>query len=478
MNEKIKLVNPSFLLIGLVLFFIPDFFFYIDDLDYNARLTLKMMILMIFFWLTEAIPTSVTALIPIILSPFYLDLTLKQIIMPYASPVVFLLLGGFIIALGFEKSNLHQRVALKTIITFGNTKKNLLYSFVFSTSFFSMWLSNTATCLLMIPIVKYIIDCNFNAKRDQLYSKFLLLSVAYAASIGGMSTPIGTIPNAILVGFLDDNHNIQIDFFSWVIAIIPLVLLLLFCLCFFFSYKTKNLNEKINLENIFDKYKKLGKFSYEEKIATFILFFTACLWVFKSSINSFLEIKFTDSSIAILGAFLFFVFPSKNKNNESILNFSWFKKVPWNILILFGGGLTLASLVVSTGLANKLSTFLNFLGDLNIFFIILIMAFFISILTEFTSNTATTFLLLPIFGSFAVNNDFNIIQIMLPGVLAASCAFMMPISTPPNAIVYSTNKIKISFMISTGFLLNFISVLLISIYIYFLGKFNFISFNL
>ena len=197
-------------------------------------------------------------------------LTLKEIIAPYASPVVFLLLGGFIIALGFEKSNLHQRVALKTIITFGNTKKNLLFSFIFSPAFFSMWLSNTATCLLMLPILKYIIDSNFNAEYDQLYSKFLLLSVAYASSIGGMSTPIGTIPNAILVGFLADNHNLQIDFISWVIAFMPLVLLLLFCLCFFFSLKVKNLNQKINLENIFTKYRKLGKFSYQEKISTFI----------------------------------------------------------------------------------------------------------------------------------------------------------------------------------------------------------------
>lgn len=478
MNEKVKSLKSIFLLIGFILFFIPDLFLFTDSLDYNARLTLRIMIVMIFFWLTETIPTSITALIPIIVSPFYLDLTLKEIIAPYASPVVFLLLGGFIIALGFEKSNLHQRVALKTIITFGNTKKNLLFSFIFSTAFFSMWLSNTATCLLMLPILKYIIDSNFNAEYDQLYSKFLLLSVAYASSIGGMSTPIGTIPNAILVGFLADNHNLQIDFISWVIAIMPLVLLLLFCLCFFFSLKVKNLNQKINLENIFTKYRKLGKFSYQEKISTFILFFTACLWVFKPSINSFFTIELTDSSIAILGAFLFFLFQSKEIKDGSILNFSWFKEIPWNILILFGGGLTLASLVVSTGLARELSSFLNFLGDLNLFLIILISALFISILTEFTSNTATTFLLLPIFGSFAVNNDLNVVQIMLPGVLAASCAFMMPISTPPNAIIYSTNRIRISFMISTGFLMNFFSVFLITLYIYFLGKFNFISFNL
>ena len=216
-----------------------------------------MTLTMVFFWLTEAIPTSITALIPIILSPIFIDISLKDILSKYASPVVFLLLGGFLLATGFEKSNLHQRLALKSIISFGSTKKKLLLSTIFSTAFFSMWLSNTATCLLMIPIIKFIVDTTFNKKEDEHFSKMLILAVAYSASVGGMITPIGTIPNAILVAFLNENYNHQIDFIDWLLFTLPLATLILISLWLYFSLNIKDDTKKLELNFILKRFKNL-----------------------------------------------------------------------------------------------------------------------------------------------------------------------------------------------------------------------------
>ena len=214
-------------LTAIFLAVIPDLLSLNYNLTNDAKITLRMVIFMIFLWLTEVIPISITALVPVIISPFFFEIKSSEILSNYASPVVFLILGGFIIAQGFEKSNLHQRIALKTLILFGQTKQSTIICVILSTAFFSMWLSNTATCLLMLPIVKNIIDNNFASNNDAQYSKILILSIAYASSIGGMATPIGTIPNAILVGYLKENSNIDIDFVDWFKFSFPLVLLLL-----------------------------------------------------------------------------------------------------------------------------------------------------------------------------------------------------------------------------------------------------------
>jgi len=451
--------------VAIFLAIIPDLFKLNNDLSYDARITLRMVIFMISLWLTEGIPISVTALIPIIISPFFFEIESNVIIKNYASPVVFLLLGGFILAQGFEKSNLHQRIALKTLIIFGKTKEKILISVILSTAFFSMWLSNTATCLLMLPIIKNIIDNNFYSDSDFQFSKILILSIAYASSIGGIATPIGTIPNAILIGYLKENNNIDIDFVEWFKYAFPLVLILLILL--FLFLRSRFVDNKRILKNKFllNKYKSLGSFSYKEKTTIFILLVTLSLWIFKNNINEIFRINLTDPAIAIFGSFLFFIIPFKK--NESILDSNWFAKIPWNILILFGGGLSMANLIVSSGLANEISDNLNIIKSFKIFFVIIFIALITSLMTEFTSNTATTFLLLPILSIFAINNSLDVLTITLPFVFAASCAFMMPIATPPNAIIYSSNKFNISFMVSNGFFINIICVLVISIYVFY-----------
>ena len=466
------MINYKFLFFGIIISILPDIFNLNQELDHNSKIALRMMILMIFFWLTETLPNSITAFLPIIFSPFFVDISLKEIVAPYSSTVVFLLLGGFLLANGFEESNLHKRIALKTITNFGKSKRMIIFCFIFSTAFFSMWLSNTATCLLMLPIAKFVVDNCFDDKDDSYFSKILLLSIAYSSSIGGMSTPIGTIPNAIMVSFLNENYGLKIDFIDWFFFMFPIVLFLLVSLWIFFSFTNKYVNEKVDLDSLYIKYKELGRLTIKEKISSLVLLLTSFLWIFKSKINSILNIELTDSGIAIMCSLLFFVFPI-NKNYQTLLGFSWFKNIPWNILILFGGGLSMASLVVSTGLAEDLSKNLNFISHYNLFILLIFLTFFTSMLTEFTSNTATTFLLLPILASFSISNNLPLIQIILPIVLAASCAFMMPISTPPNAIVFSTNKLKIPFMVKTGFKMNVIAVLFISIYVFYLGKFAF-----
>ena len=316
----------------------------------------------------------------------------------------------------------------------------------------------------MIPIIKFIVDTTLNKRNDEYFSKILILAVAYSSSIGGMMTPIGTIPNAILVAFLNENYNYQIDFIDWLFFTLPLATLILIFLWLYFSLNIKDDRKKLNLNLILNKFKKLGDFSNAEKVSGFVIILTGLLWIFKSKLNIFFEINLTDSGIAITCAFLFFIIPYDKKYNV-LLGWDWFKKIPWDILILFGGGLSMASLVVSTGLAKDLSENLIYIKYYEIWVIIFVVSLFTSFMTEFTSNTATTFLFLPIFASFAAETNINIILITLPMVLAASCAFMMPISTPPNAIAYSSKKITIKFMVKTGIYLNIISIIIITFYI-------------
>ena len=462
----------NFFLVGILVGFLPSILGLDANLDFNSKIILQMLITMVFFWVTEAIPLSITALIPILISPFLIDLDVKLIFSSYASPVVFLLLGGFIIANGFEKSSLHERIAIKTIIIFGKTKISLLFCFIFITAFISMWLSNTATCLLMLPIVKFIVQTNFTDKKSNFFSKILILCVAYSSSIGGMATPIGTIPNAVMIGFFEEKFNLQINFIDWFFFVFPLSIILLSFLWLYFSFKIRNDKQNVNQSSIRKKLQSLGTFSIKEKITSFILILAASLWIFKMKINEFFGINLSDSGIALFCAFLFFVIPV-NKKKHTILSSEWFKNIPWNVLILFGGGLAMASLIMDTGLANEISKKISFFDSLNIFLIILFLTFLTCFLTEFTSNTATTFLLLPILGTFAVDVGLNIVEVILPVVLAASCAFMMPISTPPNAIVFSTNQIDISFMVKTGIIMNIISIFVITIFISLFGSLAF-----
>lgn len=458
-------IRQKFLISTGILVFFGLVNFQPNTISYEAWIVASLLLLMTFWWLTEAIPLSITAILPLIVIPSFTNVNISDVAKPYANPVIFLLLGGFILGLGFQKSNLHLRFAMLVLKKIGSTKKSILGGIILSTAFLSMWISNTATCLLMLPIVVSILD-KMEIKNDFLYKKILLLAIAYSASIGGIATLVGTAPNAIFAGFLMENYNLEINFIDWMKFSLPLVFLLITILWFFFNFFIENKNIPISKNNfIEDQYKKLGPFSSKEKITMIILLLTIFLWLSKKFINSALSINLTDSSIALFGSLLFFIIPYERYN--FVLNKSWFKEIPWNILILFGGGLSLASSINSSGLANLISESLFVFSELEVYLIIILMALLISFMTEITSNTATTLLFLPIVASFASNFDYDLILLCLPIIISASCAFMMPIATPPNAIIFSTNQIKITFMVRIGFVMNCTAVILSSIWIFY-----------
>ena len=458
-------IRQKFLISTGILVFFGLVNFQPNTISYEAWIVASLLLLMTFWWLTEAIPLSITAILPLIVIPSFTNVNISDVAKPYANPVIFLLLGGFILGLGFQRSNLHLRFAMLVLKKIGSTKKSILGGIILSTAFLSMWISNTATCLLMLPIVVSILD-KMEIKNDFLYKKILLLAIAYSASIGGIATLVGTAPNAIFAGFLMENYNLEINFIDWMKFSLPLVFLLITILWFFFNFFIENKNIPISKNNfIEDQYKKLGPFSSKEKITMIILLLTIFLWLSKKFINSALSINLTDSSIALFGSLLFFIIPYERYN--FVLNKSWFKEIPWNILILFGGGLSLASSINSSGLANLISESLFVFSELEIYLIIIFMALLISFMTEITSNTATTLLFLPIVASFASNFDYDLILLCLPIIISASCAFMMPIATPPNAIIFSTNQIKITFMVRIGFVMNCTAVILSSIWIFY-----------
>ncbi len=436
-----------------------------ENLSENGWTILGLMLVMAMWWITETLPLSVTALLPLILVPIITDIQIGEAARPYANPIIFLLLGGFIIGLGFQNSGLHLRMAILILAKIGSNKRNILAGFIISCAFLSMWISNTATCLLMLPILLTVIN-KIDEKDDTFFVKIMILSIAYASSIGGMSTLIGTAPNAIMAGFLYENYRINIGFIEWILFSFPLVFFLLTIFWFFSSLLIKN--EKFT-KSIFQKnYKKLGSLKPKEKITLLIMIMTISLWISRRIINNHLNLNLSDTGIAIFGAFLFFFVPYGK--NKFILNNEWYTKIPWNILILFGGGLSLANLIQTSGLAEWISGTLSYLNNFDKVIIILLIAFLISFLTEVTSNTATTLLFLPIVASFASVNNLDVVLLTLPVVLTASCAFMMPIATPPNAIVFSTNKITISFMVRVGIFMNITAIIFLSFWILIASK--------
>ena len=337
-----------FIILGISFFFLMGVFDPPDRLDINSWLVARLLILMTFWWFTNCVPMSVTALLPLIIIPFFSEINISSVARPYANPIIFLLLGGFILGLGFQKSLLHKRLAMFILSRIGSKKKNILFGFILSTSFLSMWLSNTATCLLMLPIVLSVLD-KINMNDDIFFRKVLILSIAYSSSIGGMGTLIGTAPNAIFAGFMIENHGIEISFVNWMLFSLPLVIILTSIFWFFCLFLIKEDDLEISNNALFLKeYKKIGRINSKEKVTLLIISTTILLWVFKPFINSLFELSMSDSGIAIFGAVLFFVIPFKNQN--FLLDKEWFKSIPWNILILFGGGLSLASLITSTGL--------------------------------------------------------------------------------------------------------------------------------
>jgi len=445
---------------GLATFLILTFSNTQTSINSEAWAVLSIMLLMIVWWFFEVIPIYVTALLPLILLPLLTNQNFQEVAAPYSSPSIFLFLGGFMLAIAIEISGLHKRFAYLMISKFGRSMFGILACFMLVSYFTSMWIINTATALMLLPIAIQV--CKELKEENTQFETLLLLSIAYSASIGGMSTIIGTAPNVFYVGFMHENFDIQISFLEWMTVALPISAIILFLSFFIFFYlikKNKNIDQR-NWQNI--SLEKLPTMSSDEVKVLLVFIVTVAAWVFRGYLNQFNFLSnLTDSGIAITSAFLFFLIPSTNKKTD-LLQWKQMKELPWGLLLLFGGGLALAKAIMVSGLGDWLGDQLTFLNNFSVLYMIFILIFATVFLTEVLSNTALTISFLPIICVLATNIGLPVNIIGMAVVMAASCAFMLPIATPPNAVIFATEKIKVIDMVKVGFIMNIFTIFIIT----------------
>ena len=466
------------LYLGPLLFILTRFFLEAEGLSNQANAVLASTLWIAIWWITEAIPIAATSLLPIILFPLSGALPLDDTTSSFGHRFVFLYLGGFILALAIQKWNLHKRIALNIIMVVGTNVQKIILGFMVATAFLSMWISNTATAVMMLPIgiaiIKQMKDLK-NSPEDEnlIFGKALMLSIAYSASIGGIATLIGTPPNLVFAGIIQEVYNIEISFLKWFQFGFPISILLLAISWIYltkvaFKFKQNEFNE--GKEEINRQLEELGPISYEEKIVLSVFVLTGLAWILRTYLlNKFIP-NLDDSIIALISGISLFLFQANNQEgkNEKIMNWEDAVKLPWGVLLLFGGGLAIAQGFQSSGLANWIAENLTQLNGFSLFIILLVLITAVNFLTEITSNLATTAMLLPILAPTAVILGVHPYILMVGATLAASCAFMLPVATPPNAIVFGSNYLKISDMVRVGILMNIISIIIIFMMVYFI----------
>jgi sodium-dependent dicarboxylate transporter 2/3/5 len=464
--------------LGPILFVITRYFISFNGLSDEGIAVLASTLWIAIWWITEAIPIAATSLMPIILFPLSDGLSLSDTTSSFGHRFVFLYLGGFILALSIEKWNLHKRIALNIIKVIGTNIKKIILGFMVATAFLSMWISNTATSVMMLPIgiaiIKQMKDLKNTPENENLiFGKSLMLAIAFSASIGGVATLIGTPPNIIFAGIIQEIYNIEISFLEWFIFGFPISIILLVIAWVYltnmaFKFKEDKFDE--GKKEINRQLKAIGSMSYEEKIVLTVFILTGIAWITRSFIlNKFLP-NLDDSIIALISGISLFIFQTNNKSDEKIKIMNWEDavKLPWGILLLFGGGLAIAQGFQSSGLATWIAQNMVQLEGFSVFLILLVVIAAVNFLTEITSNLATTAMLLPILAPTAVILGVHPYILMVGATIAASCAFMLPVATPPNAVVFGSGYLKMSDMVRVGVLMNFISITVILLMVYFI----------
>jgi sodium-dependent dicarboxylate transporter 2/3/5 len=443
-----------------------------DGIAVSAWNMAAIALWMAIWWGTEALPPFVTALMPLVLFPFLGVMDFSNAAAPFAHRLIFLFLGGFLLALAIEKWDLHKRIALHVLLAMGVRAKAIVLGFMVATAFLSMWMTNTATTLMMLPIAVSILSVVFeggkmDARNQKNFRILLPLSVAYGATIGGMATLIGTPPNAFLAAFMSEQYGIEIDFGSWMLVGLPLSLVLLplawliltrwvFPVDFSAGHKAR--------DQFLQMLRDLKPLSTPEWRVGLLFLCVALLWAFRKlvvGVTGFTSLS--DSGIAITGAVLLFILPSGLRRGEKLADAKLLAKVPFDVLLLFGGGLALAKGISSSGLAAELGGMLAGVGAINGVLLVLAATALVIFLTELTSNLATTATFLPIVGAVGVNAGLAPLLLAVPVALAASCAFMLPIATPPNAIAYGSGLVRLQQMAKAGFWLNLVGIVLLSL---------------
>ncbi|MEN1967278.1 DASS family sodium-coupled anion symporter [Lentibacillus sp. N15] len=466
---------------GPILFILTLLFFSPEGLSKPGLAVLASTIWIAIWWMTEAIPIPATSLLPIILFPLTNGLDLGATTSSYGSDTIFLFMGGFMVALAMEKWNLHKRIALAIISVIGTNMNLIVLGFMVATGFLSMWISNTATAMMMVPIGLAITYQVADALKDNPsidtsegnfgFGKALMLGIAYSASLGGIATLIGTPPNAALHGVLKKMYDIDLSFATWMLFGVPVAwIFILFTWIYLvkiaFPQKVKALPGGKRI--IQSEKDKLGGASYEEKAVFVVFIITALAWITRSFVLVKINANIDDAIIAMTAAIVLFIIPSKNKKGDFLLDWNTAVKLPWGILLLFGGGLAIAAGFTESGLSEWIGKQLAGLEGMNIIVVLLIVAGLVIFLTEITSNTATANMMYPIMAALAVALGIHPYAVMIAAGVASSCAFMLPVATPPNAVVFGSGYLRIPDMAKAGFALNIFGIILVTAAVYIL----------
>lgn len=433
-------------------------------------------VLMATWWITEAIPIAATALLPIILFPFLGVMSTSSTSSAYGNHLIYLFMGGFLIAMAMQKWNLHRRIALHTIHRVGVSPSRIILGFMLATAFLSMWISNTATAMMMLPIALAVItqlgtdtlpstdECN----KTTPFGTALMLGIAYSASIGGVATLIGTPPNAILAGVVENLYQQRISFAAWMSFGVPLAIVMLAIAWFYLTrlaypvghQATPGIKELITTE-----LSELGPMTRQERWVAIIFAAVAISWISRGLFDITALADVSDASIAMTGALLLFVIPADFSKREFLLDWPTAVKLPWDILILFGGGFALAQGFSDSGLTQWIVSQLSIMQGVHLLVLVLVVTLVVIFLTEVTSNTATATLFLPVMGALAQAVDVEPLYLMVPAAIAASFAFMLPVATPPNAIVFSSRYVTIPQMARAGLWMNLIASLIVTAFV-------------
>ena len=460
--------------LGPILFILTKFFFHPEGLSEEANAILASALWIAVWWITEAIPIAATALLPIVLFPLTNGLSIGQTTACYGHKYIFIYLGGFILAIAIEKWNLHKRIALNIIKIVGTNINSIILGFMIATAVLSMWISNTATAVMILPVgmavIKQLKDNPKTIENEtEVFGKALMLSIAYSASIGGIATLIGTPPNLVFAGIVEKTYQVEISFFQWFIYGFPISVFLLIVCWFYltrFAFKFEQKAFPGGKEEINRQLKALGGITKQEKIVLVVFILVALAWITRS----FLLVKILpfidDTIIAMAAAIALFIIPS-GKKSQPLIDWKDTINIPWGIVLLFGGGMALAQGFESSELTTWIGTQLSSITNVHLWVLLLIIIASVNFLTEITSNLATTAMLLPVLIPFAALADVHPYYLLVGATVAASCAFMLPVATPPNAVVFGSGYLRIGDMVRTGFWLNLLSIFVLTMITYF-----------
>lgn len=427
------------------------------------------------WWITEAVSISVTALLPLLLFPLLKVMPMTEVGANYGSPIVFLFFGGFVLALALEKVKLHKRIALNIIYWTGTSPNRVILGFMLATASLSMWISNTASTVVMLPIALSVIQLLVNdvdgfTKQDQNFALSVMLGIAIAANVGGVATVIGTPPNSVLIGLLENEYQIEISFLKWMVLGVPFAAVMIglsYGILVYLMFPNRGLEFSASQELIAGELEKLGPLSGREKHVLYIFGTTVFLWIFRTLINNlFPHLGLTDPLISVGAAISLFALPYKIQQSKFILTWEDTSKLAWGILILFGGGLALAKGMSASGIVDQVTQAIA-RGDFGVFTTVCLLITLMLFLTELMSNVALVAVLAPVVAGIALGLEIPLLHLLIPMTIASSCAFMMPMSTPPNAIVFASGYVKIPQMARVGIVLNLLAILiLIGVYVF------------